>query len=247
MFSDYIEKIIYFLLALAISVSPIIANGGPYDVPKTIPDTGQTQCYDTNGNVIPCPSEGEDYYGQDANYTISPMSYTKLRYDRTELPDSATFADGWVMTRDNVTGMIWEVKQGNDGTKNYTNPHDVDNEYTWYDPDPATNGGDAGTESAHDTLDFITELNNANFGGYSDWRMPSREELRSIMDYSIPYPGPTVDTEFFPNIGASYYWSSTTDAGNTSNAWSVYFDYGGFDYGKYKSDGGDVRAVRGGQ
>ncbi|MBW2709452.1 MAG: hypothetical protein JRD04_09275 [Deltaproteobacteria bacterium] len=89
-----------------------------------VPDTGQTTCYDEGGNVITCPSPGQAFYGQDANYTINPPSYTKL--------------DG--MVRDNVTGLIWEVKQNKDGTKNYDNPHDADNTYTWYDPDPATNG-----------------------------------------------------------------------------------------------------------
>ena len=88
------------------------------------------------------------------------------------------------MVRDNVTGLIWEVKQDKNGVQNYDNPHDADNTYTWYDPDPATNGGDAGTPGeGTDTDDFINALNNAGFGGYSDWRMPGREELRSICDY----------------------------------------------------------------
>lgn len=42
-----------------------------------VPDTGQTKCYN-NTVEIPCPSSGQPFYGQDANYTITPMSYTKL-------------------------------------------------------------------------------------------------------------------------------------------------------------------------
>ena len=38
-----------------------------------IPDTGQTKCYDTDGNEIPCAGTG-----QDGEYSINPMSYTKL-------------------------------------------------------------------------------------------------------------------------------------------------------------------------
>ena len=42
----------------------------------TLPDTGQTKCYDDVGNkIIPCPSPGEDFYGQDANYRGLDPSY----------------------------------------------------------------------------------------------------------------------------------------------------------------------------
>src|SRR6056297_813215 len=171
------------------------------------------------------------------------MSFTKLDASGNELPDDA---ESWVMVRDNVTGLIWEVKQDKNNTENYANPHDADNKYTWYDPNPETNGGIAGEENEPNTLDFITELNNANFGGYSDWRMPSREELRSIVDYNIPYPGPCVNTVFFPNTTASNYWSATTYALDPDCAWNMNF-YGG--YGSYgnKSSNDYVRAVRGGQ
>ena len=37
-------------------------------------DTGQTQCYD-DSNAIPCPEEGEPFYGQDAQYASSQLSY----------------------------------------------------------------------------------------------------------------------------------------------------------------------------
>jgi hypothetical protein len=48
------------------------------------------------------------------------------------------------MVRDNVTGLIWEVKQDKDGTPDYANPHDADNIYTWYNSNSETNGGDSG-------------------------------------------------------------------------------------------------------
>ncbi len=37
-----------------------------------VPDTGQSKCY--NATVeIPCPSSGQPFYGQDAQYNINPM------------------------------------------------------------------------------------------------------------------------------------------------------------------------------
>jgi len=207
-----------------------------------VPDTGQTTCYDDNGRLITCPNPGQGFYGQDGNYTINPPSYTKLDENGNVLPVSAT---SWFMVRDNVTGLIWEVKRNKDGASNYDDPHDSDNRYTWYDPNPATNGGDAGTPGdGTDTDDFIDALNDAHFGGYSDWRMPNRKELRSIVDYELFKPA--INTFYFPNTLASYYWSSTPYAGYPNYAWSMHFYYG-YDYWYYKSYNYYVRAVRGGQ
>lgn len=62
---------------------------------ETLPDTGQTKCYDDVGNEInPCPQPGEPFYGQDANYAPrNPHSYTDL---------------GNGIVRDNVTGLEWQ-------------------------------------------------------------------------------------------------------------------------------------------
>jgi hypothetical protein len=148
------------------------------------------------------------------------------------------------MVRDNVTGLIWEVKQAKDGVKDYSNPHDADNTYTWYDSNSATNGGNAGTSGdGTDTEDFINALNAAAFGGFSDWRMPSVKELSSLINNDIPYPGPTIDATWFPRTGASGYWSSTTYAAFTSIAWRVNFSYGSVP-SNAKSNIYYVRAVR---
>ena len=209
-----------------------------------VPDTGQTKCYDDDGNAITCPSPGQPFYGQDGNYSINPMSFTKLDGSGNALPDSST---SWVMVKDNVTGLIWEIKTNKDGVKNYNDLHDADNTYTWYDSNPATNGGYAGTPgSGTDTEDFIKALNDANYGGYSDWRLPTIKELAYIVDYSIPYPGPEINTAYFPNTVSSFYWSSTTYASNADYAWGVYFGYGDGSP-NYKNYSYYVRAVRGGQ
>ena len=174
-----------------------------------LPDTGQTKCYDDEDEIA-CPSPGEPFYGQDAQYTTNPHSYTAL--------------GGGIMVQDNVTGLIWEVKT-DDGSI-----HDKDTTYDWYD--------------AQDV--FIATINSQNFGGHSDWRMPTIKELSTLVDSSIPYPGPTIDTTFFPNTVSSYYWSSTTNAGDPRYAWYVRF-YAGSVYGYYKSLYLYVRAVRSGQ
>jgi hypothetical protein len=70
--------------------------------------------------------------------------------------------------------------------------------------------------------------------------------LAYLVRYDISYPGPTIDTRYFPNTRAYAYWSSTTNAGDPSQAWLLDFTYGNDESGgkvyKYY-----VRAVRGGQ
>jgi len=175
-------------------------------IPGDLPDTGQTQSYTTT-------------FGEDSDYLINPPSYTKLDENGNDLPDSAAT---WVMVRDNVTQLVWEVKT-NDGSI-----HDKDNEYNW--------------QNAQDV--FVAALNATSFGGHSDWRVPTIKELASITD--LECNNPAINTDYFPNTLSSYYWSSTTYAYGTSSAWLICF-YSGGDGSTSKSGSYYMRAVRGGQ
>ena len=182
----------------------------------SVPDTGQTTCYDGAGDVITCPSPGQDFYGQDGNYTINPPSYTKLDSSGNSLADSAS---SWAMVRDNVTGLIWEVKTDDGGI------HGKDNTYTWQD--------------AQDV--FIAALNSlSGFGGYTDWRMPTIKEVAYIVDCSTY--DPAIDKSYFPYTRSSYYWSSTENAADSDYAWSRNFGHG-HDAWNDKSLSNYVRAV----
>jgi len=225
-----IVLVVFF--AAAFAVGPVFA--------APVPDTGVTKCYDDVGNVITCPSPGQRFYGQDGSYSINPPSYTKLDSNGNALAVSAT---SWAMVRDNVTGLIWEVKKDKDGVQHYDNPHDADNTYTWYDPDDPL---DPGSPSDHDTKDFLDALNDDRFGGFNDWRLPTIKELAYLVDYSIPFLGLTINTAYFPSTVSSYYWSSTTNA-LSGDAWGVSFEDGYYGSIFSKSNVFYVRAVRGGQ
>jgi hypothetical protein len=83
---------------------------------------------------------------------------------------------------------------------------------------------------------------NLFLAGHNNWRLPNRNELQSIMNYGKI--NPAIDTDYFPDLGGHYEWSSTTEAGNTSRAWLVNFYSAGiilYD----KSNQYHVRAVRG--
>ncbi len=80
-------------------------------------------------------------------------------------------------------------------------------------------------------------------GGYSDWRMPNKNELLSIVDY-MQY-NPSVSSTF-QHISSSNYWSSTTVLHSTNLAWSIDFRLGRTG-NSGKTANQYIRCVRGGQ
>ena len=83
------------------------------------------------------------------------------------------------------------------------------------------------------------------FAGHCDWRLPTVEELQTILLAAYPCgTSPCIDSAFGPTQ-SNYYWSATTCAGVPDRAWDVYF-YDGNVYDDYKTSFNYVRAVRGG-
>lgn len=129
---------------------------------------------------------------------------------------------------DNVTGLMWQKQ-------------DDGNQYNWY---QATATYDAYYNPSSQSVCGVLSL-----GGYSDWRLPAVMELMSIVNYSIPSPGPTTNTTYFPDTKANGngYWSSTSVDNISSNAWGLDFSSG--IVGSLSKGIGSyyVRCVRGGQ
>jgi hypothetical protein len=82
------------------------------------------------------------------------------------------------------------------------------------------------------------------FAGYHDWRVPTKDELESLVMHGRT--NPAICTEAFPNTPASFVWSGSPSANDASFAWGVYFD-DGYSYDYYRSSYYGVRLVRGGQ
>jgi hypothetical protein len=59
-------------------------------------------------------------------------------------------------------------------------------------------------------------------GGF---RVPSRIELLSIVDYTEP-GGPLINSRAFPDTPSEYFWTSSSVAGDASKGWSVQFGFG---------------------
>ena len=75
-----------------------------------------------------------------------------------------------------------------------------------------------------DAKEYIAGLNEAEYLGRSDWRLPGREEIRSIVKYDDSQPA--VDKSVFSGTRNAYYWTAYTDKACVENAWGIYFGYG---------------------
>ena len=165
------------------------------------------------------------------------FSFTKLDSNGNTLDASDT---EWYCVQDNVTDLIWEVKT-DDGSE-----RDKDNKYRW--------GGltAIGRDSSNREGDYYDDWNNlvntANSGnglcGFTDWRVPDIEELRSIVDYSRT--NPSIDINYFPNTRSDWYWSASPGAYDSYVAWLLSFGYG-YDSDSESDYNYHVRLVRSGQ
>ncbi len=208
----------FFTIALLLSISTGILSLAKDAEAFKLPDSDQRKCYQGVSPYAEIPCAGT---GQDGEYIINPLSY-------------ADNGNGTVT--DNNTGLMWQrcsVGQNNDSTCSGTAQS-----YNWYQA--------SGTYHATYNPSSQNVCGSLNLGGQNDWRLPSKKELITIVDYNIPYPGPTINTTYFPNTIAPGYWSSTTYAYLPDYAWYVVFSYGYVYYGYKGHDYGYVRCVRAG-
>jgi hypothetical protein len=100
--------------------------------------------------------------------------------------------------------------------------------------------GEAAEYSWQEALAYCEAL---VWGGRTDWRLPNKVELRSIGNNHRT--GPSIDTTAFPETPDNAFWSSSSCADDTSDAWYVYFFDGDvYNIAKYLTF--YVRCVRGG-
>lgn len=86
--------------------------------------------------------------------------------------------------------------------------------------------------------DALNYCENLSYACYSDWRLPNKNELVSLLDHEENDPA-----TIFPNMPVENFWTSTSFADNVNRAWYVGFSYGNV-YNSLKSNTLKVRCVR---
>lgn len=210
-----------------------------------------------------------DFPGQDGqrgadiieqNGLIEKAGRGKAGFDFTRLNANGDEQDAsaatWSCVRDNVTGLVWEVKT-DDGTF-----QDKDFTYSWFSDE--VNGGFEGDQTGANATCLLAECNTSAYVeamnaqglcGFFDWRMPTHKELFSLMHLGIANDV-AIDEDYFPNTGQVsttplWYWTSVPSADGVNsddaqNAWALDFD-SGVDNFLNKSTAGRVRLVRAGR
>ncbi|WP_167483033.1 DUF1566 domain-containing protein [Leptospira noumeaensis] len=143
-----------------------------------------------------------DYSGGNSYATISNVYHGRCVASLPPIETSTFFDHGDGTIKDNTTGLTWQ--KCSYGQNN-----------------------DSSCSSAANPLDWsnaITYCNSLSLGSKS-WRLPNRNELASLYDYTKA-AGPTINQTVFPNTVSSpsgYYWTSTTAASNANLAWYINF------------------------
>jgi len=94
--------------------------------------------------------------------------------------------------------------------------HDKKRDLMWQDNSAA--------ETTRKTLEGAKKYcSDLSLDDYSDWRVPTYDELLTIVDYSRSNPA---IIPVFKNVASHYYWSSSESVSRSSGAWFVGFHYG---------------------
>lgn len=214
-----------------------------YQPKGTINDTGITYCLNDRVQASDCimtsQNRQDGNIGRDAaaianvliktglgsaGFDFSKIDITGklLANQKAHWDDNGSESDGtqWSCARDNLTGLIWEIKAGN-GIRAKAN------QFSWYQETTTLNGGNPGSvsfdncqQTACNTDEYIKYLNKIKLCGSQKWRLPSRAELLGIVVNHGATP--RLDPLIFPDLSDNTtYWSSNSYMPDINNSWAV--------------------------
>ena len=182
-----------------------------------------------------------------ATSSSATLSVFATRYIEVANASGGTYAKTECV-KDNFTGLVWEGKTANPatsrlGTSVYSNYDSTSSAQKWVSGTTYVNPTQADIDASTNSIGYKNSVNTSALCGYTDWRLPTERELLGIVASS---GSPRIDTAWFPNTQASWYWTSSPYVeylNNVDHAEYVHFG-GGVDYYNYRYVNGRVRLVR---
>ncbi|MCX8517715.1 MAG: immunoglobulin domain-containing protein [Rhodoferax sp.] len=195
------------------------------DIPNATSSSYTTPAMSTGGSGVDYLVEVRNGVGTvtSSNARLTVNQSTATGYSLVASANGGTY-DKTECVKENSTGLIWEGKTVNGpraGGKTFTN---------YDDPTKAQLSGSNPTQAdigdSANSIGYRKSINDSALCGYTDWRLPTREELKGLL---LPGQTPVYDATWFLNSRREQYWTSSLyfwsgmENEITGSAWRVDF------------------------
>ena len=154
--------------------------------------------------------------------TIIGNGFVKIANTGEALDDDAA---KWECVEDKNNSLVWEVKKNDGGIRDkafsYSWLHNMNGENIG-----KSNGGRCKGSVSCDTSSFVRAINEQKLCGYTDWRLPAKEELETLVEYNDNPKEATINKAYFPEAIPSWYWTASENPQREGYAWYVLFRNG---------------------
>lgn len=172
--------------------------------------------------LVPAVVEAEEKTVEESIAEVRKPPYIKYDSKGGFLEDNT---EQWTCVHDTKNSLMWEVKDQDNAMR------DADNLYSWFNPESGSvkgisNGGRCKGDADCDTYAYVQAMNEKQYCGHSDWRLPTREQMQTLVNFENSTDKEKINKQYFPETRASWYWTSSENKSRDDVAWYVLFRNG---------------------
>ena len=217
------------------------------NIPNAISNNYTTAAMSTAGSGVDYSVVVSNSIGavtsSNARLTVNKVSSASPRYSLVN--KAVGTYDKLECVNDNSTGLVWEGKTNNGGARPANDTFTNFDSTTSAQKQDGSNPTQAEIDASTNSIGYVNSTNaGSGLCGFTDWRLPTKDELLGIVDTSQT---PKIDNVWFPYTSSATYISSTPVAGDPKDAWGVDFTYLFSANGSlvHRQGGANLRLVRG--